>query len=517
MRNVYDALKDLGYEIPEELQRYYNQIERWRQWWEGYVPSFHQHKVTNIEKELMTVRRKSLKMAKKVCEDWANLLLNDKTTVIIDESADAGVNKKNDNEKNKTNESQLFVTGDKIEQNAGVFGSSKFWKNGNKAIEKEYALGTAAFVLIPYKPKVIGGKLIAESVKIRCIKEACCIIPISWEEDDITECAFASNKQIEGKSYMYLQVMLQLGDGRYRVENHYYLKQGDSYEKVNENPNGEVLWYILPAKPFFILSPNIENNILETTPMGISVFANAIDQLETCDIAYDNMHTDFRLGRKKVFMSQDVISTEDVPVMGEDGQPKLDKNGKPIVLKKPMAGEAVEQSLYASVGDQLPGADKFFQEYNPSLRVKENKEGIQFALNLLSSKVGFGQNKYQFSMQTMATATEVKASNKDLTESVWKQRLIIQDALTEMTRSILIFGKEMCGKSVNPDAKITVKFDNTMFNDEDAEKLMDMQLVSAGIMMEWEWRMKWFGETEDQAKGVLESKGKDKGIAYEDD
>ena len=136
---------------------------------------------------------------------------------------------------------------------------------------------------------------------------------------------------------------------------------------------------------------------------------------------------------------------------------------------------------------------------------------------LLSSKVGFGQNIYQFSMQTMATATEVKASNKDLTESVWKQRLIIQDVLTEMTRSILIFGKELCGRSVNPDAKITVKFDNTMFNDEDAEKLMDMQLVSAGIMMEWEWRMKWFGETEDQAKAILKSKAKNKGIAYEDD
>lgn len=461
MKNVYDALKDLGYEIPEELQGYYNQIERWKQWWEGYVPDFHRYKVTNIENEWMIVERKSLRMAKKVCEDWADMLLNEKTTVIIDESTDIETDEKNDNKQNEINRSQLFVTGNKIEQNGGVFGLSKFWKRGNKTVEKGYALGTAAFVLTPYKPKLSGSKLIAESVKIHCIKEACCIIPLSWEENDITECAFASNKQVEGKSYMYLQVMLQLGDGRYRVENHYYLKQGDSYEKVNENPNGEVLWYILPAKPFFILSPNIENNILETTPMGISVFANAIDQLETCDIAYDNMHTDVRLGRKKMFMRQDGTSTGDVIVRDD---------GKPFVMKKMMNGESVEQSMYVNFGEHPLGADKFFQEHNLSLRVQEDKERIQFALNLLSFKVGLGQNKYQLDMRTMGMATEEKASNKDLTESVGKQRLIIQDILTEMTRSILVFGKEMCGKAVNPDAKITVKFDNTMFNDGDVKK-----------------------------------------------
>lgn len=518
MRNVYEVLKDLGHEIPAELQKYYGYIEYWKQWWRGYVPKFHQYKATNVDKELMDMKRKSLKMAKKVSEDWANLLLNDKTTVIIDETVDVGADGKDDSKNNVINESQKFVTGDEIEQNGGVFGLSKFWKNGNKTVEKEYALGTAAFILTPYRPKALKGELTAESVKITCIKEANCIIPLSWDDNDITECAFASSKQISGKSYMYLQIMLQMDDGRYRIENHYYLKQGGSYIAMKDNPNGEVEWYILPAKPFFILSPNIENNISDTVPLGVSIFSDAIDQLEACDIAFDNMYNDFILGRKKVFMSQDVISTEDVPLMGEDGKPKLDSKGKPMVIKKPLAGEAIEQSMYVGVGEQMPGADKFFQEYNPSLRIEENKNGIQFALNLLSSKVGFGQNKYQFSnMQKMATATEVKASNKDLTESVWKQRVVIQDVLTEMVRSILVIGREMCAKPVNPDAKITVKFDNTMFNDEDAEKLMDMQLVSAGIMQEWEWRVKWLGETEEQAKEILKSANKEKGIAYEDE
>lgn len=515
MKNVYEVLKELGHEVPADLQDYYSKIEYWKQWWKGFVPKFHKYKATNINKELMEMKRKSLRMAKKVSEDWANLLLNDKTTVIIDETIDVGSDGKDDSKHNTINESQKFVTGDENEQSGGVFGLSKFWKNGNKAVEKEFALGTSAFLLIPYKAKVLKGKLIAESVKIKCIKDACCIIPLSWDDGEIIECAFASSKAVGGKSYLYLQVMTLVNDGRYKVENHYYLNHDSTYEKV-KNLNGEAEWYMVPAKPFFIISPNIENNMLESIPMGISVYANATDQLELCDIAFDNMSTDFILGRKKVFMDQDVISTEDIPVM-EDGKPKLDSTGRPIIIKKPLAGETIEQSMFVNVGERAPGSDKFFQEYNPSLRIEESKEGIQFALNLLSSKVGFGQNKYQFNMQTMATATEVKASNKDLTENVWKQRVVIQDTLTEMVRSILTYGKELCNKSVNPDAKITINFDNTMFNDEEAERMRDMQEVNSGLMMDWEFRMKWYGETEEQAKDILKAASKEKGITYKDE
>lgn len=517
MRNVYEILKGLGYPIPNELQQYYNEIELWKKWWQGFDPKFHKYQIVNIDKELMEVDRHSLRMGKKVSEDWANMLLNDKTYIIVDETVDIGTDNKDDSKDSIINESQKFLSGDENEQSGGVLGLSKFWKNGNRAVEKEYALGTAAFLLNLYKPKVLNSKLSAESVKISCIKDACCIIPLSWDNGDVIDCAFASSKQIYGKPYLYLQIMIELADGRYKVENHYYLKEGDAYTAMATNPDGEALWYILPAKPFFIITPNIENNLLENIPMGISVFANAIDQLKCCDVAYDNMYNDFILGRKKVFMDQDVVSTQDTPLLDSNNIPKLDDKGLPIIIKKPMVGETIEQSLYVSTGIKIPGGKSFFQEYNPSLRIEENKGGIQLALNLLSSKVGFGQNRYQFNVVAMTTATEVKASNKDLVESVWKQRIAIQDVLTEMTHSILKIGKETCGKNVNPDAKITVKFDNTMFNDEEAERMRDMNEVRDGLMMDWEFRVKWYGETASQAKEILKQKNTNKGIGFDDD
>ena len=153
-----------------------------------------------------------------------------------------------------------------------------------------------------------------------------------------------------------------------------------------------------------------------------------------------------------------------------------------------------------TTGEALPGDPKFFNEYNPSLRVDENKENVQFNLNLLSAKVGLGQNRYQFNQANMTTATQVKASNKDLTESVWKQRIAIQEALKDLTRAALILGREKLHQPLDVDARITIQFDDTMFADEEAERMRFMQEIAAGIRQKWEYRVKYDGEDEETAR-----------------
>ena len=179
-----------------------------------------------------------------------------------------------------------------------------------------------------------------------------------------------------------------------------------------------------------------------------------------------------------------------------------DKGERVPVRQEPDVGATLEKSLYVSTGTQVsPDKPRLFEEYNPSLRVDENKENVQFNLNLLSSKCGLGQNRYQFSIQNMTTATQVRASNKELTESVWKQRIAIQDALTELTRSIIILGKEKCHISgLDPDVRITIQFDDTMFSDEEAERLRMLQEISAGILQKWEYRVRYYGEDEETAR-----------------
>nr|DAG86788.1 MAG TPA: portal protein [Caudoviricetes sp.] len=492
MDNIFSILKDLGYEVCNDLQEYYKRIDLWRYYWKGYDPKFHEYTTTNVRKQPLKIKRKSMKMAKKVAEDWASLLLNDKTYVKLGD---------------KEEKSQIFLTGDEVEQQGGVFGLSKFWKQGNRTVEKSYALGTAIFYLDLVSSSVVNGKLNADNVKIKYIKDPKQFIPLGWENDEITECAIYSYKAIKGKQYIYLQIITLEREG-YKISNKYYLKNDSDYQE-SELPKGMAEWYVLPCKPFFVITPNAENSFIDDIPVGASVYAGAIDCLQLCDIAFDNFYTDFYLGRKKIFMDQDLFATEKVAV---------ERNGKKEIVEMPLVGESLEQSLYASTGKVSPGDKKMFEEYNPTLRVNENKDGIQFALDLLSSKVGFGQNKYQFQMQSMSTATQVRVSNKDQTESIWKQRIQINEILTDLVHSILVLGKEICHLDVNPDAKITIKFDDTMFTDEEAERMKDLNDVNAGLMAKWEYRVKWYGEDEDSAKMMVdEINGSAPGLTFGDE
>ncbi len=71
--------ENLGYSISD---KYYSKIDVWLDWWRGYCKPFHRFSYSNgkkrIERDLYT-----LKMGKKVCEDWASILLNSKTHIKI--------------------------------------------------------------------------------------------------------------------------------------------------------------------------------------------------------------------------------------------------------------------------------------------------------------------------------------------------------------------------------------------------------------------------------------------------
>lgn len=53
---------------------------------------------------------------------------------------------------------------------------------------------------------------------------------------------------------------------------------------------------------------------------------------------------------------------------------------------------------------------------------------------------------------------------------------------------------------LSTDWEITVNFDDSIIEDRPAEQLRDMQQVRDGLMAVWEYRVKYFGENEEDAK-----------------
>ena len=105
----------------------YRQIKEWEDWWRGYHEPFHHFKEVNGQK-LLDRDMYTLKMAKKVCEDWAAILLNEKTELVLDDKASSG-----------------FLLGK--DGTGGVLGENDFWTKANELVEKAFYSGTGAVIV----------------------------------------------------------------------------------------------------------------------------------------------------------------------------------------------------------------------------------------------------------------------------------------------------------------------------------------------------------------------------------
>lgn len=79
--SIIKELERMGYNtMPAD---FYTKIKLWKSWYDGKVRNFHNYKVFNgVEK--VSCERYSLGMGKKVCEDWANLLMNEKVKITLE-------------------------------------------------------------------------------------------------------------------------------------------------------------------------------------------------------------------------------------------------------------------------------------------------------------------------------------------------------------------------------------------------------------------------------------------------
>lgn len=462
---IIDLLnKEKGYNLSSE---YYPKVDEWRDWWRGFHKPFHQYKELSGDK---TVTRElyTLKMAKKVCEDWAAILLNEKTEIVVE-----------DDNSNK------FLHDDK---NNGILEKNDFWQLGNSLVEKAFYSGTGAFVL-----KLDGMKLQGENIvnspeaNIRIdYLTAHNIIPLTVRNGKVIEVAFASEIFKRGKKYIYLETH-EIENDKYKITNRYFI-YNEGQLKEESLPDG-----ILPVIntgtdiPWFsIFGPNIVNTIPNSNGLGMSIFANAIDNLKGVDLAFNNFCRDFKLGGKKVFYSDSLIRT--------------DVDGNKITPDDTM------QQLFSVMGE-LPlredGKNSLMTEYNPDLRVQANKDGIQAHLDYLSFKCGFGTKHYQFNGSTIVTATQYSGDKQELIQNAAKHYIVIEKALNQIVKAILWAGKEILGEQVNPDAKVTVNFEDSYIIDKESERLRDLQEIRDGIMQKWEYRKKWYGEDEETAKKMV--------------
>lgn len=448
---------------------YYTNIGEWLEWYRGNVKSFHSIKVSN---GLTTPTREiyALKMAKRVCEDWASSMLNEDVNIVVNSN-----NKK----------SSIFVQGSK--GNSGVLGSNNFDVLLSQTIEQMFALGTSALIIdldniaVDEQGNVVDGS--KATIKLKGVN-ATRIIPISWTNGVVTEASFVSELVHSGKTYYVVSSHIKEDDG-YVIYNDLI---DTNYKTASLNINLLPVLRTKSLKPlFYIMKTNIANNIDLDSPMGLSIYANAIDTLKGCDVAYDCCLREVITGQRIVMMNKCLLTTDD--------------SGRPI------APQDVKQTYMQFFGDDAQSdVSEFIKEFHPTLNTDALDKELQNQLNMLSSKVGLGSNYYRFdSTSGVVTATEYVGERNDFMRNAVKISKSIKIALKDLVLGILFVGKNILGANVDDNAKIDITLSDGVVEDDTKEREQDRQDVRDGIMTKAEYRAKWYGETIEEAKAVIDS------------
>lgn len=482
MNNVIlKYLKNKGYTTVST--DYYRFIDIWEAWWKNNVDFHKYHDQTGKERKMF-----SLGMAKRLAEDWSSILFTER-----DEITTEAENTKQTEVNNKYLNNQLKIL--------------KIYKDLPTAIEKAMAMGTAGATMRVKNAKVDKqGRLFAdERTKLDIIYlDANQIVPLKVEHGVIIDVAFISENTIDNKKEYYVELHQlkynkELKQEIYEISNNYLDEKGNEIDKEGIAKS----YTINSSVPLFsILKPSIANPIdteyNNANGMGFSIYGTSIDQLMACDITYNNFVMDFYLGGKKVFYNKKITRTKTRQIKDAEGNIKEEEYE--------VYPDDVMKQQWAVYGDTEIGNLKenpVVTEYNPELRVEEDKEGIQFALNMLSFKAGLGTKYYEFNGNSVITATQYVGDRQDLVENANKHRKSVDEFVSGICKAILLLGRVLFKEKVTEDCTITITDKDGFMVDTETAKQEFRKDIAQGIRQAWEYRVKFLGETEEKAKAMV--------------
>ncbi len=442
--------------IKDNIQTY---IDQWKSWYEGNVRSFHNYFIYNGKRKVKQ-QRYTMNMAKEISEDWSDILWSEKCKISLSKEKDQ----------------------DKFDE---LINKLDLYSIINQSIEKSGALGTSAAVVSVYDIKTDKDKtfLDVSEAKTRVdIVDVDNIYPLSWDNKEVTECAFGSVKYKGGEKYIILSIHKKdENTGNYKILNHLFKETNGVLTELEDENTLKEFDTKSDKKWFAIFKPMLTNNLFSNSPFGISHYANAIDNLKAVDICFDAIKNEIQDGRRRTFARADMFNYD-------DGQQRLvfDPN---------------DTTVY-----QLPtGAtkDDLIQFDSDDLRTGQQIPTLNTCLNMLGDKVGFGENHYHFDGQNFSTATAVVSSNSKLFRRKKKLEIGYESSIFDLVTAICYASTKFGQYNINTEDMV-IQFDDSIIEDKESEANRAMREISAGVLSKEEYREKIFGETPEIAKKKIE-------------
>jgi A118 family predicted phage portal protein len=351
----------------------------------------------------------------------------------------------------------------------------------NSRLNIEKLTGGGEFI---YKPFVKLNKVLVSVV------ENGMYFPVNYnEQNELTRVLFGERIKKDDMYYILFEdhewdEATQTYEIRYKAfisEDGYVLKNEIAPTSVEFWADVKDLKFLNIPQPLFVVVKMPQQNTIDLdAPQGVAIFSKAVKLIEQADKQFGRTMWEYEGGELSINASIDLFTK--------------DKKTNNLVFPKG------KDRLYKTY-DVEP--DKFALDvFNPQYRDTSLFNGLDKILKKIEFICQLSYGTISDPANVEKTATEIKASKQRFYSLVTDIQKTYQLSLEKLVKSIDILSTLY---KLAPAGTFTqsFSFDDSIVSDRQTEFEERTQLLGAGVMNDWEMRMWYFGETEEEAKKNL--------------
>ncbi len=378
--------------------------------------------------------RKLLNTAKVICDEFSAMTFSEQVEITLDDK-----------------QYQEFVN--------KTLDKTGFWRRFPELLSYAYAMGGCALKIYADKSKPAIDYVQAEH-----------FLPIGWIGERINECIFRTISYKNGSYYTLMERHgIGIGSGII-IENAAFKSAikdslGTSCAVTEMFPKlaDSITYNNIETPMFCYFKPCTSNNIEMDSPLGLSIFANAIDTLETLDIAFDSFSREFVLGKKRIIVPAQCIRTVVDPETGAMRR-YFDADDEAFIALKTEDSDALK-----------------ITDNTTELRIDEHVSAINALLNILCFQIGLSAGTLSFdAVQGVKTATEVISQDSKTARTIKSNKNLITEMLEQLVHSLVAIGTAL--KMIpRKEYTVTIGWQDNIVIDDNTLIDNNVKLVQAGL------------------------------------
>lgn len=343
---------------------------------------------------------------------------------------------------------------------------------------------------IAFKPYVSNGKIEVDTVL------ADSFYPTAYNSrGEITGAVFVETKTKGKEVYTRLEYHNLTEDG-YEIINKAYKKHNVDISDKDDDIGREIelteveewadleeeaLIQNVTAPLFSYFKIPIANQIDSNSPLGVSVYSKAVEDIMEADRQYSRILWEYEGTELAIDASVDCF--------------KLDENGEPILPEG-------KERLYRSYDFGDNGTAKAINIFSPVIRDTSLFNGLNNMLRQIEFKCGLAYGTLSDPQNVDKTAEEIKASKQRSYQLVSDIQKALQKALEQLVYAMSVIG-QISGLPTDSSYSMSFDWDDSIIIDKKEDMLSMQQDVASGILRAEIYLAKKYGVTEEEALKMM--------------